>query len=120
MVLTLCLSSPPQLVRLPALLVMSTARKVELVADFMGFFIVGFTAALMVRRLLHSGLISFIPPASGPVTAAEYMETLRSMEAAWNAANPANIAATKPPVLPRQTSLITRPSSSLRKEGSQS
>lgn len=107
---TLCQSSPPELGRLPALLLLSTAGKEGLAADFIGFFIVGFTAALIFRRLLHSGLIPVIAPASAPVTAAEYMETLRSIEAAWNAANPGNIVATKPPVRSRQTSLNTNDS----------
>ena len=84
MLSTLWFSSQPELGRLPAVLLLSAVRKEGSVAGFITFFVVGFTSVLVARLLFDSGLISFITHA--PAAAAGYIENLKSMEAAWQAA----------------------------------
>jgi hypothetical protein len=84
MLSALCFSSRPELGRLPTVLVLSAVRKEGSITEFIGFFVVGFTAVLVTRLLFDSGLISFNAPAPAP--AAGYIENLKSMEEAWKAA----------------------------------
>jgi hypothetical protein len=71
---------------LPTVLLSSVVRSQGSIADFIGYFVVGFTAVLATRLLFDSGLISFIGPAPIPTPAAGYIENLKGMEAAWKAA----------------------------------
>jgi hypothetical protein len=82
MLSTLWFSSRPGLARLPTVLLSSVVRSQGSIAEFIGYFFVGFTAVLATRLLFDSGLISFI----GPTPAAGYIENLKGMEAAWKAA----------------------------------
>jgi hypothetical protein len=84
MLSTLWFSSQPELGRLPGVLLLLAVRKEGSVTGFITFFVVGFTSVLVARLLFDSGLISFITPA--PAAAAGYIENLKSMEAAWQAA----------------------------------
>jgi hypothetical protein len=86
MLSTLWFSSRPGLGRLPTLLLLSAVRREGAITEFIGFFVVGFTAVLATRLLFDSGLISFIGPAPVPAPAAGYIENLKGMEAAWKAA----------------------------------
>jgi hypothetical protein len=84
MLSTLWFSPRPGLGRLPTVLLLSAVRREASIAEFIGFFVVGFTAVLATRLLFDSGLISFIGPPLSP--AAGYIENLKGMEAAWKAA----------------------------------
>jgi hypothetical protein len=83
MLSALWFSPRPELGPLPTLLLLSAVRKEGSITEFIGFFVVGFTAVLTTRLLFDSGLISFIAPTPAP--AAGYIENLKSMEAAWKA-----------------------------------
>ena len=65
---------------------MSAVRIEGSITEFIGFFLVGFTAVLATRLLFDFGLISFSGPAPVPTPAAGYIENLKGMEAAWKAA----------------------------------
>jgi hypothetical protein len=82
MLSALWFSSRPELGRLSTVL-LSGVRREGSITEFIGFFVVGFAAVLVIRLLFDSGLISLIAPA--PVPAAGYIENLKSMEAAWKA-----------------------------------
>jgi hypothetical protein len=86
MLSTLWFSSRPGLGRLPILLLLSAVRRAGSIAEFIGFFVVGFTAVLATRLLFDSELISFIDPAPVPAPAPGYIENLKGLEAAWKAA----------------------------------
>jgi hypothetical protein len=71
---------------LPTVLLSSVVRSQGSIAEFIGYFVVGFTAVLATRLLFDSELISFIGPAPVRTPAAGYIENLRGMDAAWKAA----------------------------------
>jgi hypothetical protein len=86
MLSTLWFSSRPGSGHLPTVLLWSAVRREGSITEFIGFFVVGFTAVLATRLLFDSGLISFTGPAPVPAPAAGYIENLKGMEAAWKAA----------------------------------